>query len=162
MNPAPIPRPAARVLLFDDRDRLLLFRIPPEAMQSRRPIWFPPGGGLHAGETHEEAARREIWEETGLADLDVGPCVWHRRHEFEFQGRRVEQQERYFVARCPAFEIVTDNMEEYEFTFLSEHRWWKVEDIARSKEWFVPRTLATYLPGILAGEYPEVPFDVGA
>jgi 8-oxo-dGTP pyrophosphatase MutT (NUDIX family) len=157
----PVPRPAARVLLFDDANRLLLFRIAPEATRARRPIWFPPGGGLNEGETHIEAARREIWEETGLKDVEVGACIWYRSHRFEFQGQYIEQQERYFVARCAPFSVVTDNMEEYEFAFMAEHRWWSADEIVRSDEWFVPRALARHLPNIVAGKLPPEPFDVG-
>ncbi len=161
MDSVPIPRPAARVLLFDDRDRLLLFRIAAEAAKARRPIWFPPGGGLNPGESHIEAARREIWEETGLREVEVGPCVWHRTHAFEYQGRLIEQQERYYVARCARFDVVTDNMEAYEFSFMAEHRWWEAEELAMSKDWFVPRNLARHLPDLLAGKFPDEPFDIG-
>lgn len=28
-----------------------------------------PGAGLEAGEDHEEAARREVWEETEMSDI---------------------------------------------------------------------------------------------
>lgn len=156
-----VPRPAARVLLLDADDRLLLFRIAPEAAKARRPIWFPPGGGVNEGETYLEAARREVWEETGLRDAEIGPCVWHRQHRFEYEGRLVEQRERYFVARCGWFEVVRDNMEAYESTFLTEHRWWAAADLAASRDWFVPRALAQHLPALIAGEFPPEPFDVG-
>lgn len=42
-------------------------------------LWAPPGGGLHFGESVEEALKREFLEETGLAiDIDHFLCV----HEF--------------------------------------------------------------------------------
>ena len=38
-------------------------------------IQIPPGK-IEKGETVEEATRREIWEETGIKELTVGPIVW--------------------------------------------------------------------------------------
>ena len=57
----PVPRPAARVLLLDAKDRCLLFSWKPPN------VWITPGGGLEPGDTYEQAALRELLEETGLS-----------------------------------------------------------------------------------------------
>ena len=62
------PRPASRILLTDPAGRVLLFRFTPD---DRPPFWCTPGGALDPGESYEQAARRELREETGL-DLDCG------------------------------------------------------------------------------------------
>ena len=79
MDPVPIDRLTSRVIVIDARHRVLLLasRMPDGAPDGR--LWVAPGGALEADETWEQAARRELREETGL-DVPIGPCVWHREH----------------------------------------------------------------------------------
>ena len=65
-------RSAARVIVIDDDDRLLLVRF---EFPDGRAVWATVGGGLEPGETHEDAARRELAEEAGLDCVDVGPPI---------------------------------------------------------------------------------------
>ncbi len=55
---------SARVLLLDEADRLLLFSCRDESAGITR--WYAVGGGVRPGESHEQAALRELREETGL------------------------------------------------------------------------------------------------
>src|SRR5581483_2820535 len=78
----PRHRPTSRLLVIDPRDRILLLRV--HEPRFEQPIlWFTPGGGLDPGETFEQAAVRELWEETGIV-APLGPCVWRRRHVLRF------------------------------------------------------------------------------
>src|SRR5918994_5908100 len=72
-------RDAVRAVLLDNEDRALLVRFEFPHWTG----WATPGGGVHAGETDEEALRRELAEETGLTELVLGPVVWTRTHLFE-------------------------------------------------------------------------------
>src|SRR5215470_4743659 len=67
-NSLPIFRIGVFALIFDDREHVLL--------SLRRDIdwWNLPGGGMEAGETVDEALRREVREETGL-EVEVGQQV---------------------------------------------------------------------------------------
>lgn len=57
---APILMVGAAVLVMDDENRLLLMK------RSDSGCWGPPGGAVEPGEIVDTAARREVWEETGL------------------------------------------------------------------------------------------------
>lgn len=149
----PILRPAARVLLVDEQDRILLLR----ANVGQGDVWITPGGALEPGETAEDAARRELREETGIDSAELSPCVWTRVHRFEWGGQRYEQQERFFVARAESPIITLDGCGDAELEFLLEWRWWTADEIAASDAVFAPRTLAKILPAILACEYPAEP-----
>ena len=101
MDETPILRPAARVLLIDGKDRLLLIR----ARLETEEVWLTPGGGVKEGETFEEGALRELWEETGVGDVDLSPCVWTRTHIFPGDGQVYKKQEPFYVCLVDEVEI---------------------------------------------------------
>jgi 8-oxo-dGTP pyrophosphatase MutT (NUDIX family) len=152
----PVPagaRPAARVLLLDDRDRLLLLHA--EDATGHR-WWVAPGGGLEQGESFEAAAVRELAEETGIV-ASIGRWVWTRRHVFMWEGRRHDQYERFFVARTREAPIVPRKRDSY----IVGHRWWRLDELERSADELAPRRLAQLLAPLLRGDYPEPPIDCG-
>lgn len=156
---APRLRPTARVLVLDAQQRLLLICFEDSALPTPR-VWITPGGGLDPGETYEQAAVRELWEETGIR-APLGPCVWTRRHAFRYNGQLVLLDERYFVVRAESTEISTANVTDWERVAITEHRWWTAGELACTEEPIAPRCLREVLPPVLAGEYPPVPLAIG-
>lgn len=145
---------------MDRLDRLLLFDgIVPNRARTR--LWCPPGGALRPDETFEEAALRELAEETGIRDVALGPCVWRREHVFEMFERWYAADERYFLARVGAAEVDGSGREAVEAGLILGHRWWTAAEIAASPETFVPRRLGELLPPLLRGELPREPVAVG-
>ena len=92
-------RKTARVLLVNDLDRALLFKSFSETNGDS--FWYPPGGGLLEGEDFEQAARREIFEETGIAHLADLHQFGTRESIFVFQSIRTLFDEVWFYALVP-------------------------------------------------------------
>lgn len=157
-NSPPI-RPTVRVLMVDEQDRVLLFRGQDPHQPATR-FWFPPGGGIEPGESVEDAARREVREETGLANFELGPHIWNRRHVFTFYGTHQDVREKWFFARVPAFTINISGFTTQERETLQEHRWWTLPELETTTDVLTPRDLANLLRDLLENGPPTEPVTV--
>jgi 8-oxo-dGTP pyrophosphatase MutT (NUDIX family) len=141
-----VPRLAARVLLLDGADRVLLFRGHDPARPEHR-YWFTAGGGLDPGESLAEGAARELYEETGLRlppDELTGP-VRREVTRFPFDGRWYAQEQEFFVARVSSWEVDTSGHNQVERASIDESRWWTAEELEATDELFYPRDLPALL-----------------
>ncbi len=103
---------------------------------------------------------RELWEETGLAGVELGPCVWTREKAVVLFGELTHGIERYFVARVAGLEVSDANQFDYERAVYSEVRWWPVDAIRASDETFYPIGLADLLEPVIAGYLPSPPIAI--
>jgi 8-oxo-dGTP pyrophosphatase MutT (NUDIX family) len=155
----PVPRPVARVLLLDGADRVLLFRY--REPESGEVHWVTPGGGLGPGEDHRDAALRELREETGLTQANLGPEIWFREEIFSWGGKMLWQQERFFLARVDHWDISPDVQPEHALEGIDSHRWWTVEELEQLTDKVWPTRLAAFLRTLLEEGPPAEPMDVG-
>ena len=151
-------RPAVRAVVLDDAGRVLLVRFE----WPHKTVWAPPGGGLEPGETDEQAIRRELTEESGLYDFELGPCVWRRAHWFSDMSGWGGQVERHYLVRTAGFEPAPAwSAESLALEGIAGQRWWSVEELADSRELFAPRRLPRLLRDLLSAGPPPEPVDVG-
>ena len=146
-------RQAVRAVVLDPDDRTILMRYIDD-------VWAVPGGGIDAGESDEQVLARELAEELGLDEYELGPWLWWREHWFAELGQRWGgQAERVYLVRAPRFEpaprldLAAEN--------VVELRWWTLHELLASDAEFAPRRLPQLLSELLADGPRQEAVDVG-
>ncbi|MFA9446251.1 NUDIX domain-containing protein [Egicoccus sp. AB-alg6-2] len=135
--PADVHRRAARVVLLDG-DRVLLEHVRVHGQPEQGSWWELPGGGLEGTETTAEAAAREVAEETGYDDVDVGPALATVRVRYRSATHVAEQHTVVHVAwlrsrrRCPR------RMDELETAGLLDLAWCTLDEVADGRRLDLP------------------------
>ena len=143
----PVERRAARVLLVDAENRVLLFHGCDPADADAGDWWFTPGGGLDPGESPAQAAARELAEETGLVvePEQLGPPVHARTASFRFAGGSYRQTEDFFLLRVAGHAVDTAGFSALEVSAVLGHRWWSRADLRSTAERVYPAELPDVL-----------------
>jgi 8-oxo-dGTP diphosphatase len=136
----PVKR-TSRLVVLDPADRVLLFRYheafrPPLA--SRPPFWATAGGRLEPGEGYLEAARRELWEETGF-DAPIGPLLRVSDDVFAFAGTELARWiEHFFLVECAGGTPDRTHWTDQEQQTIREHRWWSLAELKATQDTVLP------------------------
>ncbi|WP_276723716.1 NUDIX hydrolase [Pantoea septica] len=136
-------RPASRLIVLSPENRILLFHFhhQNDALAGQS-YWATPGGGLKKEESFEEAASRELYEETGFICKTLGPQLAKRSFTMMLPGgEAVLADERFFTVRVKSQEINVTGWSHNEQRVIRRHHWWTTEEIERSEETIFPRDL---------------------
>jgi len=123
----PEPREAIRAVVLDAAGRVLLCEFTNDVTGAR--WWGTPGGGIDPGETDEQALRRELLEEAGISEFQLGPEVLEHTHVFPWQKRLLRQHARFFLVRvdshepAPTIDLAPEG--------IARLRWWEVAELER-------------------------------
>lgn len=149
---------AVRVLLVDEGGRTLLAQFGDDTGAR---WWVPPGGGIEPGEDDLAAARRELLEELGRGDLEIGPPIGARAGTFLLDDRWATQNERWYLCRCRHFDLDLQAIAAVRGEGIRDLRWWSSEQIRSAGITTGPRDLADLLDAIAAGRIPDRDADLG-
>lgn len=84
---------AAGGLVFNDEGHVLVI--------FRHGHWDLPKGKVDPGETLEEAAVREVEEETGIGNLKLEKHLLNTYHTYPHKGGEVLKETTWYLMRCP-------------------------------------------------------------
>ncbi|MFE0425550.1 NUDIX hydrolase [Streptomyces sp. NPDC058953] len=155
-----VVRRSARVLLFDERHRLLLlrFRLDPDAPGAGHG-WCTPGGGVEEGETLAGAAARELREETGLSvpAEALGAPVAYTSGYADLGWAEGVFRDDFFRLVVRSHRVDIGGQEANELRYHAGHRWWTREELAAGGETVYPYGLPDLTGDLLAGRIPAEP-----
>ncbi|MFX1355577.1 MAG: NUDIX domain-containing protein [Promethearchaeota archaeon] len=92
-----------------DIDRVLILRRP-----DRDEVRLPKGH-VEKGESARETSLREVMEESGYADLGIIADLGHQTVEFDYKGKHVIRDERYFLMRLRSSRRIEREPQEHQF-----------------------------------------------
>lgn len=147
-DPARPDRLAARVILLDPGDRVLLLRYDDPAPVGRH--WTTPGGGLNPGEDYPSAALRELAEETGWTDIPLLREATRETRQIMYSGRLIVQDERLYLARTAHQRRPVTGVEAMHASDgIAEWRWWTLAELEATSDVVFPEGLARLIRSLL-------------
>lgn len=96
---------AGGVVKNDKNEVLMIFRLG---------VWDLPKGKIDKGETPEIAAVREIQEETGLNEVELGDFLCHTYHTYTMKEKRILKKTWWYKMSTPEMTLIPQTSEDIE------------------------------------------------
>lgn len=96
---------AGGVVRNDKNEVLMIFRLG---------VWDLPKGKIDKGETPEIAAVREIQEETGLNEVELGDFLCHTYHTYTMKEKRILKKTWWYKMSTPEMTLIPQTSEDIE------------------------------------------------
>jgi 8-oxo-dGTP pyrophosphatase MutT (NUDIX family) len=80
----------------------------------RRGSWDMPKGKIDRGETPEQAAVREVQEETGLKNILLGDFLTHTYHTYELKDKRILKKTWWYRMQTTDTQLIPQTEEDIE------------------------------------------------
>ncbi|WP_081849900.1 NUDIX hydrolase [Marinobacterium lacunae] len=139
-------------MIVNEKNELLLFQYKDEHKPD--PFWATVGGELKSGESYREAAKRELYEETGLTD-EIGPMLLKREDVFAVaRSTPAIWQEEYYLVECNSnSEVFAAQWTDEEKYTIQQWKWWTLAEMKEEGiQSFKPDCIPSLLESILTTE----------
>lgn len=151
---------ARGIIINEISNKILLIKLidndSPSSEKYSDGFWIFPGGGVEEDESFIDCLTREIYEETGMSDIEILHPVASRNILLELneQDNR-PYYERYYIVKTDRLEINPKMLSDIEHKNIVEYKWWDISDIEKTDEIILPKKLKNNLSKIIVNvSYP--------
>ena len=148
-------RQAVRGLVVSSDNHVLLvkFKFP-----DRSEVWGIPGGGKELDESDHETLIRELSEEVGLHDPEIGVFICNHLRRFQFMTAKYDGQRDhiYLVRVKERFEPKPAmTWEQLNAEYVFDIRWWSMEELMSTPPTnFISEAIPTFVSDIVKNGPP--------